>query len=148
MPEAMRMIPFVSAGLVIGMAVCLIPPVCAETTPANDNQRAPFLSVYRWDVGGLAKGEHDVYAAWLNRSSVWPESHQPKDTWDNIEGANWLLKPWSEWMGAHPGNRFILSVSLLAGPWDGSGPKTGIDAGIPVSLEEGAIIHVIRAEVR
>ena len=109
-----------------------------KVIPVNDNQRAPFLSAYRWDVGGLAKGEHDAFAAWLNRTSVWPESHQPKETWDNIEGAKWQLKPWSEWMRAHPGNRFILSVSLLAGPWNGSGPKTGIAAGVPVSLEEGA----------
>ncbi len=63
---------------------------------ANDNQRAPFLSAYRWDVGGLAKGEHDAFDAWLNRTSVWPESHQPKDTWNDIEGATWQLKPWSE----------------------------------------------------
>lgn len=110
----------------------------AGPIPANDNQSQPFLSVYRWDVSGLKNGEHDAYATWLNRTSVWPQSHQPKETWDHVEGQSWQLRPWSDWVKAHPGSRFTLSVSILPGAWDGSGPKTGTNAGIPVSLEKGA----------
>ena len=125
--------------VLLGLAV--LPRGQAEQTksiPVNDNKTAPYLSVYRWDVSGLKNGEHDAYAKWLNRTSVWPQSHQPKDTWDNVRGADWQLEPWAEWMKKHPEARFTLSVSLLAGPWDNSGPKNGIDAGVPVSLAEGA----------
>jgi len=106
--------------------------------PANDNTAQPFLSVYRWDVGGLKKGEMEAYAKWLNRTSVWPQSHQAKETWEQVRGEKWQLGAWSEWMAANPGNRFTLSVSILPGGWDRKGPKAGIGAGEPVSFEKGA----------
>jgi hypothetical protein len=110
----------------------------APPSPPNDNQSPPYLSVYRWDVSGLQKGEYDDYARWLNRSAVWPQSHQSKETWEDVEGAEWQLRPWGEWVRSHPGARLTLSVSILPGSWDGSGPARGSRAGVPVSLEEGA----------
>ena len=110
----------------------------AATVPKDDNQTPPFLCVFRWDVSGLKRGEHDAFGAWLNRRCVWPQSHQPKDTWDQVRGQDWQLKPWAKWVHEHPGSKLTLSVSILPGEWNGSGPKTGIDAGVPVSLEEGA----------
>lgn len=110
----------------------------ADDPRPGDNLKPPFLSVYRWDISGLQRGEHDAFCRWLNRSAVWPESHQPKETWEHVEGGDWQLGPWSAWVHQHPGARLVLSVSILPGPWDGSGPKRGAGADVPVSLEEGA----------
>jgi Glycosyl hydrolase family 26 len=110
----------------------------ATPIPANDNKTAPYMAVYRWDISGLEKGLHDAYAPWLGRTSVWPLSFMPTEAWEKMQGEGWQLGPWSKWIEEHPGNRFILSVPLLPGSWDGSGPKSGTEAGVPVSIEDGA----------
>lgn len=109
-----------------------------QSIPANDNKTAPFFAVYRWDISGLKKGEYDAYLKWINRSAVWPQSFQPQETWDNVRGGRWQLEAWGQWIAQHPGARLVYGVTILPGPWDRSGPKSGIDAGIPVSLREGA----------
>jgi hypothetical protein len=125
----------------LALSAILAPaPHLAAAAPAapGDNTSPPYLSVYRWDISGLQKGEHDAFGTWLNRKSVWPQAHQPKETWDQVHGQEWQLGPWSKWIQTHPGARLTLSVCILPGSWDGSGPRTGIDAGVPVSLELGA----------
>jgi len=107
----------------------------------SDNQHAPYMAVFKGSVKGLqdpygAKG-CDAYAAWLNRKVVWAEDNQPGD-WGNVEGQGWQLQPWGVWVNELPGRRLILGVAIIPGPWDGSGPKTGLGAGKPVSFELGA----------
>jgi len=62
----------------------------------------------------------------------------PTTDWDNLEGGGWQIRPWAAWKQALPGWRFVLSVPLLPGAWNLSGPKTGMEAGKAVSLEAGA----------
>ena len=62
----------------------------------------------------------------------------PKDAWNKIEGEAWQLGVWSKWRTFAPGRRLVLSVPMLVGPWNRSGPKTGPHAGEPVSLAKGA----------
>jgi hypothetical protein len=62
----------------------------------------------------------------------------PIDRWDASEGGEWQLGEWSAWKKALPARRLILSVPLLPGPWDLSGPKAGPHANEPVSLQVGA----------
>jgi hypothetical protein len=109
------------------------PPVLL---PMNDNTAPPFFGVYSWGSSGLGKGYYDEYPGFLNRNIVWAVDFQPTDSWDNIEGGVWQLRPWRDWVQAKPGRKLILSVVLLPSGW--KGPARGIDAGIPVSLEEGA----------
>lgn len=117
--------------------VCTGAPA-ASATPANDNTSPPYLATYQWDVNGLKRGEYQAFGEWLNRRAVWPEAFQPRETWDNIRGGGWQLRPWGEYIAQNPGTRLIYAVAILPGPWDRSGPKKGIDAGVPVSLQEGA----------
>jgi len=98
--------------------------------------KEPFMGVYAWGQPGIARGYLDQFSDWLNRPAVWAVEFQPTDTWDNIEGAVWQLRPWREWVHAKPGRRLVLSVVLL--PSGANGPAKGIDKGIPVSLDEGA----------
>lgn len=114
-------------------------PAGPSFLPLNDNTSAPYTAVYSWGISGHNKGLDAAYASWLNRPALWVEDFQPTERWDNINGSGgWQLGPWSEWAKANPSRRLILSVVLLPGPWNGGGPQAGIDAGIPVSLEEGA----------
>ena len=101
---------------------------------------APYLAVYRWGAaskqGGAAANE--AFARWLNRPVVWAEDFEPSERWDSVEGGAWQLGEWSKWKKAVAGRRLVLSVPLLPGPWDLSGPREGPRARQPVSLKAGA----------
>jgi hypothetical protein len=103
----------------------------------TDNTAAPYL-VVEGVPKKITSGYIDGYSAWLNRTTVWLETFEPMDSWNGVEGGGWLLAPIGKWIQAKPGRRLILSVPLLVGPWKGTGPKIGLNAGQPVSLAEGA----------
>ena len=87
-------------------------------------------------TGGAAA--NIAFARWLNRPVAWAEDFEPNDRWENLAGGDWQLGEWETWKKAVKGRRLILSVPLLAGGWDLSGPKQGGDSGKPVSLADGA----------
>ena len=103
----------------------------------SDNQHPPYMSVYKGSVSGLQNiwgiTNVNAYAAWLGRRVIWAEDYQPY-TWDNVEGeGGWQLPPWSIWVNAVPGRRWILGVAILPSAWDDSGPTSGSGAHVPVS---------------
>lgn len=103
--------------------------------------KAPYLAAYRWGAGNANGGAkaNEAYSRWINRPVVWAEDFEPTDAWENnIEGGGWQLGEWQAWKKQDPRRRLILSVPLLPGGWDRSGPKRGEGAGKPVSLEAGA----------
>ena len=97
-----------------------------------------ILATYRWGTGGCEKGLYDQWAAWVGEPGLWAEDFMPKEGWNKIEGEAWQLGVWSKWRTLAPGRRLILSVPMLVGPWDRSGPKAGPRAGEPVLLAKGA----------
>lgn len=103
--------------------------------------KAPYLATYHWGAAnpnGGAKA-NEAFARWINHPVVWGEDFEPLEAWDNnIEGGSWQLGEWQEWKKQNPARRLILSVPLLPGGWDRSGPVRGEGAGQPVSLESGA----------
>lgn len=111
-------------------------------TISDDNTAKPHIAAYKGSVNGdgnpYGAQNNAAYAAWLNRHVVWAEDSQPGTTWDNMTGQGWQLVPWSNWKRAVPGRRLILHISIIPGGWDGSGTKQGQNAGVPVSLENGA----------
>jgi hypothetical protein len=115
----------------------------AGLLPLTDNTAAPYLGVYEACVGpGIAL--NGKYAAWLNRTLVWGHDTIPfgsGSTWEHIAGKwdEWFYVPWSTWVHAAPGRRLVLSMPMLPGPTDGSGPARGEGAHLPVSLAQGAI---------
>lgn len=125
-----------AAILLLGLA----PAPRAELDPAYPASGAPYLAVYRWGAANSRGGAaaNDAFARWLGRPVVWAEDFEPTDRWDSIEGGGWQLGEWSKWKKERAGRRLILSVPLLPGPWDLSGPKQGDQARKPVSLEAGA----------
>ena len=120
------------------------PKASSATHPALADfpkSKAPYLAAYRWGAanpGGGARA-NEAYSRWINRPAVWAEDFTPTDAWENnIEGGGWQLGEWRDWKKVDPKRRLILSVPLLPGGWDKSGPKRGQGTGQPVSLEAGA----------
>jgi hypothetical protein len=110
----------------------------AKLLPLNDNTAAPYTAVYRWGQRGCIEGRYDAYAQWLNRKGVWAEDFMPNEGWDKIMGEEWQFGTWGPWVQKDPKHRrYILSVPLLPGPWDRSGPRQG-PGQEPVSLKLGA----------
>jgi hypothetical protein len=101
---------------------------------------APYFAVYRWGAGNKNGGAaaNEAYARWIGQPAVWAEDFEPSERWDSIEGGSWQLGEWSQWKKGGAGRRLILSVPLLPGPWDLSGPTQGDQAHTAVSLEAGA----------
>ena len=102
-------------------------PADAATAPV------PQLGVYRGDAP-LGPEKVDAYSAWLGRQVDLAEAFEPADTWEDVQGRGWQLRPWSAWVHARPGRRLVLTVPMLPGNLDGRGPTSGTDAGQPVSL--------------
>ena len=113
----------------------------AESPVDFPTSAAPYLAAYRWGAankhGGAAANE--AFARWLIRPVVWAEDFEPTERWDSLEGGDWQLGEWSRWKKAVGGRRLILSVPLLPGSWDRSGPRQGDAMGKPVSLAAGAM---------
>ena len=111
------------------LATALLLPLALlaqKQLPLNDNTAAPHIGVYRWGQAGCIAGKYDAYAAWLNRTGVWAEDFMPTERWNQITGEHWQLGTFGPWVAKDPSHRrYILSVPLLPGPWDRSGPKQG-----------------------
>ncbi len=102
--------------------------------PVRSNQ--PAFGTYRWANGAAGV---DEYAKWLGRDPIWALDFVGGESWDNVGWPTWWLDGWSKWVKAKPGRRLVLSIPLVAGPVDGSGPTQGTkDVRVPASLEKGA----------
>lgn len=73
---------------------------------------AADLGVYRWEAP-TGPANVDAFELWLGRSVQLAEAFEPRDTWDNIDGAAWQLSAWSQWVRAKPGRNLVLSVPML-----------------------------------
>jgi hypothetical protein len=103
---------------------------------AEPSASEPAIGTYHWPNGTAGV---DAFAAWLNRPAVWGLDFVGGESWDNVGWPTWWLEHWSKWVHAKPGRRLIVSIPMLAGPVDGSGPTQGSkEIGQPVSLAKGA----------
>jgi hypothetical protein len=121
----------IARGAVLGMALVGF----VGATLASDPRPAPHVGVYRWANQAT---NVDAFERWLDGPLVWAEDFVGSESWDNVAWPVWWLEGWSKWKLQKSGRRLILSIPLLPGPWDGSGPKQGDARGERVSLEDGA----------
>lgn len=107
----------------------------AAVQPARTG--VPHLGAYRW---GSPTGPANVtaFADWVGDPVVWGQDFLATDTWDNIADPSWQMPAWGSWVAAQAGRNLVLSVPMLAGAWDLSGPVKGTAAGQAVSLSAGA----------
>ncbi|GHC13417.1 glycosyl hydrolase [Cerasicoccus arenae] len=135
MPNTLRW-PLMAA-LTLTAGLCL--NIHADPVPPSDNTEVPYMGVYEWGfTQGTNINRHEFAASWLARSNLWTETFTATNTWTDISGPGWLLDPVAWWLEQHDQRVCVLSVAMLPGPWDGSGPTSGPGAGSPVSLATGA----------
>jgi hypothetical protein len=91
------------AALVCGAAMALSSFACLAM---------PALGVYRWDAPG-GPANVDAFSQWLGRPVDLAAVFEANDTWDNVDGADWQLVPWSQWVRAQPNRNLSLAVPLL-----------------------------------
>lgn len=128
-----------SAALVTALlliSLLIAPRGSAQTPAAKPAAKEPVLGTYHWPNGTAGV---DAFATWLGRDAVWGLDFVGWESWDNVGWPVWWLEAWSKWVHEKPSRRLILSIPLLTGPVDGSGPTQGSkDVRKPVSLEQGA----------
>jgi hypothetical protein len=73
---------------------------------------APELGVYRWDAPS-GPADVDGFGQWLGRPASVATAFEPSGTWADIEGAEWQLAPWSQWVRAQSGRNLSLAIPLL-----------------------------------
>lgn len=123
--------------LILAPALCL--PAGAVPVPPTDNTSAPYMGVYEWSISDANNHARITYAAnWLSRSQLWAEEFSATDSWDQLRGPDWLLGSVKWWTDLNSNSKCVLTIGMLPGPWDGSGPTTGINKNVPVSLATGA----------
>ncbi|MBU4461106.1 MAG: hypothetical protein KJ579_11095, partial [Verrucomicrobia bacterium] len=123
--------------LALASALLMLPASARAQAPSSGSAPPePALGTYHWANGTAGV---DAFAAWLGRDTVWGLDFVGGESWDNVGWPTWWLEAWSTWVKARPARRLVLSIPLLAGPVDGTGPTQGTkDVGRPVSLEKGA----------
>jgi len=107
----------------------------APTATADDKPALPQMVAYRW---GISPDGNVAFTKWVGADVVWAEDFEASETWDNIQYPGWQLYPWQKWVEADARRRLVLSVPMLPGAWNRSGPPKGIAAKQPVSLAAGA----------
>lgn len=88
--------------------------ICAAgiTLSSYSSLAEPLLGVYRWDAP-TGPANVDAFSQWLGRPVDIAAVFEASDSWDNIDGAEWQLGPWSQWVAAKPGRNISLAVPLL-----------------------------------
>jgi len=118
------------------MKLLFLSACAAILLPLGAFAKEPALGTYHWPNGTAGV---DAFAKWLGRDMVWGLDFVGGESWDNVGWPTWWLDAWSKWLKENPDRHFVLSIPILAGPVDGSGPTQGSkDVKAPVSLEAGA----------
>ena len=98
---------------------------------------APPVGVYRWDAPS-GPGNVDAFSRWLGKSAMHAVAFEARDNWASIDGADWQLGPWSQWVRAQYGRNLILSVPMLPGATDLAGPDGRVGTSDDLSLAKCA----------
>jgi hypothetical protein len=69
--------------------------------PSGTPARAALGAFLGSDAGGVAA--IDDFAAWLGVPVTVGHTYLPGNGWDDIEGPDWVVGPWSRWLRAAPG---------------------------------------------
>jgi hypothetical protein len=90
----------------------LTPPPSPTPSP-NETVRPAALGAF---LGSDASGVQAIarFAGWLGAPVTVGHTYLPGQHWDDLEGADWVLDPWSQWRRADPGRLFVLNVPMVA----------------------------------
>jgi len=92
---------------------------------------APLGAFLGSDANGVQQIEG--FSAWLGKEATVGHTYLPGASWEDVEGPDSILDPWTEWQSAKPGRTLVLNVPMLAP----SGPAVGDDEAVQL-LRRGA----------
>jgi hypothetical protein len=75
-------------------------------------QAGPKLSVYRW-YPPAGPSNVNGFSQWLGRPVEIASDFTPRKSWSDIEGPDWQLGQWSQWVRAKSGRNFSYAVALF-----------------------------------
>jgi len=106
------------AGIISLLAVSLlVPGSSAQPVGAPVPPRGPALVVPLGAFLGAdqeAVGRIDGFASWIGVTVSVGRAYLPGWSWDDLEGPDWVLVPWSAWRIARPERMLVLNVPMVA----------------------------------
>jgi Glycosyl hydrolase family 26 len=94
----------IDARAAVARLLCTVAMVFSLTAQAG-----PSLGVYRWEVPSNVDG----FSQWLGRPVEIASDFTPRKSWSDIEGPDWQLGQWSQWVRAKSGRNFSYAVALF-----------------------------------
>ena len=76
------------------------------------SQRVPLGAFVGSDAGGVRRIAG--FSTWLGREATVGHTYLPGESWQDLEGPDWILDPWAAWRSAEPGRTLVLNVPMLA----------------------------------
>ena len=85
---------------------------CVPGGSAADSNGEPLGAFLGSD--GAGADAVDDFAAWLGATPLVGRSYLPGGSWQDLEGPDWVLDPWSAWRRSHRDRMFVLNVPMVA----------------------------------
>jgi hypothetical protein len=85
---------------------------CGRGTSATADPGVRLGAFLGSDVAGADAVED--FTAWLGVAPSVGRSYLPGGSWQDVEGPDWVLDPWSSWRNAHEDRVFVLNVPMVA----------------------------------
>jgi hypothetical protein len=76
--------------------------------PASRHRLGAFLGSGEEGVAAI-----DGFQAWLGAPVTVGHTYLPGHRWTDIEGEDWVLGPWTEWVRARKGRLLVLNVPMV-----------------------------------
>jgi hypothetical protein len=92
-----------------------VAPPGDSARPAQRTQSSPTAAIGAF-LGSDASGVHriDDFSAWLGKEVTVGHTYLPGESWEDLEGPDSILDPWTAWQSAKPGRTLVLNVPMLA----------------------------------
>src|SRR5262245_59714541 len=84
-------------------------PTTTPTVSPHETALGAFLGSDDSGVRAIAR-----FSGWLGAPVTVGHIYLPGQHWDDLEGADWVLDPWSQWRRADPDRLFVLNVPIVA----------------------------------
>lgn len=114
MTRATRARLVVAAVVLSVLGAFVVARACRSSRPATQ------LPAHRVPLGAFTGSDAEGidalagFAAWLNAPVTVGHPYLPGHAWEDLEGPDWLLDPWSAWRAGQPDRILVLNVPMVA----------------------------------
>jgi len=104
----------------VGVLLVLSWLVVASSRCSSDNESAARRPPDGVPFGAFGGSDHSGvdalarFASWLGTTVTVGHAYLPGQGWEDIEGPNWALDPWSAWRAGRPNRMLVINVPMVA----------------------------------